>query len=197
MLKRFQTRRQHYVNQELPDVQAGFRKGRGTRDQIANICWITGFPGGSKVKASACNVGDLGLIPGSGRLLEKEMATHSSILAWRIPWTEEPGGLQSTGSQRVRHDWASDLTWLNLEKAREFQKKIFLCFIDHAKAFDYVDHNKLWKALKDMEYQTILPISWETCMWVKKQQLEPCMEQLIGSGLKRIMTGLSVVTLFI
>ena len=48
-------------------------------------------------KTSACNAGDLGLIPGSGRSLEKEMATHSSILAWRIPWTEEPGGLQSGG----------------------------------------------------------------------------------------------------
>ena len=64
-----------------------------------------GFPGGSEVKASACNVGDLGLIPGSGRSLgredplEKAMATHSSILAWRIPWMEEPGGLQSMGPQ--------------------------------------------------------------------------------------------------
>ena len=65
---------------------------------------IEGFPGGSEVKASACNAGDLGSIPGLGRSLEKEMATHSSILAWRIPWTEEPGGLQSTGSQRVGHD---------------------------------------------------------------------------------------------
>ena len=59
------------------------------------------FPGGTEVKASACNMGDLGLIPGSGRSpedpLEKEMATHSSILAWRIPWTEELGGLQSMG----------------------------------------------------------------------------------------------------
>ena len=63
-----------------------------------------GFPGGSDRKASARNAGDPGLIPGSGRSLEKEMATHSSILAWRIPWTEEPGGLQSTGSQRVGHD---------------------------------------------------------------------------------------------
>ena len=62
-----------------------------------------GFPGGSEVKAFACNVGDLGSIPGKIPL-EKEMAIHSSILAWRIPWTEEPGGLQSTGSQRVRHD---------------------------------------------------------------------------------------------
>ena len=76
-------RLQQYVNRELPDVQAGFRKGRGTRDQIANICWI-------------------------------------------------------------------------IEKARKFQKNIYFCFIDYAKAFDCVDHNKLWKILKEMEYQTIL-----------------------------------------
>ena len=63
-----------------------------------------GFPGGSDIKETACNVGDLGLIPVSRRSLEKEMATHSSILAWRIPWIEEPGGLQSTGSQRVGYD---------------------------------------------------------------------------------------------
>ena len=59
------------------------------------------------VKNSPANVGDikdLGSIPGSEDPLEKEMATHSSILAWRIPWTEEPGGLQSMGSQRVIHD---------------------------------------------------------------------------------------------
>ena len=56
-----------------------------------------GFPGGTEVKASACNVGDLGSFPGSGRSLEKEMATHSSMRAWRIPWTEELGGLQSMG----------------------------------------------------------------------------------------------------
>ena len=77
MLKIVQARLQHYMNQELPDVQAGFRKGRGTRYQIVNICWIIG-------------------------------------------------------------------------KAREFQKNIYLCFIDHAKAFDCVDHNKLWKTLKEM-----------------------------------------------
>ena len=77
MLKILQASLQQYVNQELPDVQAGFRKGRGTRDQIANICWI-------------------------------------------------------------------------MEKAREFQKNIYFCFIDYAKAFDCVDHNKLWKILKDM-----------------------------------------------
>ena len=70
---------------------------------------LLGFPGGSDRKASARNAGDPGLTPGSGRSLEKEMATHSSIFAWRIPWTEEPGGLQSMGSQRVGHDWVTSL----------------------------------------------------------------------------------------
>ena len=77
MLKILQARLQQYVNRELPDVQAGFRKGRGTRDQIANIRW-------------------------------------------------------------------------NMEKAREFQKNIDFCFIDYAKAFDCVDHNKLWKILREV-----------------------------------------------
>ena len=77
MLKILQARLQQYVKHELPDVQAGFRKGRGTRDQIANICWI-------------------------------------------------------------------------IEKARDFQKNIYFSFIDYAKAFDYVDHNKLWTILKEM-----------------------------------------------
>ena len=67
--------------------------------------------GGSEVKASASNVVDLGSIPGLGRSPgELEMVTHSSILAWRIPWTEEPGRLQSTGSQRVGHDRATSHT---------------------------------------------------------------------------------------
>ena len=63
-----------------------------------------GFPGGSEVKASASNVGNLGLIPGSGRSPGEGVAAHSSILAWRIPWMEEPGTLRSTGSQSVGHD---------------------------------------------------------------------------------------------
>ena len=108
MLKILQARLQQYVNRELPDVQAGFRKGRGTRDQIANICWI-------------------------------------------------------------------------MEKARGFQKNIYFCFTDYAKAFDCVDHNKLWKFLKEMEYQTTWPASWEICMQVRKQQLELDMEQQTGS----------------
>ena len=66
-----------------------------------------GFPGGSVIKnppANAGNARDVGSIPWSGRSSEKEMVTHLSITAWKIPWTEEPGGLQSTGSQRVRHN---------------------------------------------------------------------------------------------
>ena len=108
MLKILQTRLQEYVNWEFPNVQAGFRKGRGTRDEIANICWI-------------------------------------------------------------------------IEKAREFQKKIYFCFIDYAKAFDCVDHNKLGKFWKRWEYQTTWPASWEICIQVRKQQLELDMEQQTGS----------------
>ena len=63
-----------------------------------------GFPGGSDGKESACNAGDPGSIPGQEDPLEKGMSTHSSILAWRIPQTEEPGGRQAMGLQRVGHD---------------------------------------------------------------------------------------------
>ena len=108
MLKIPQARLQQYVNRELPDVQADFRKGRGTRDQIANIHCI-------------------------------------------------------------------------MEKAREFQKNIHFCFIDYAKAFDCVDHNKCGKFWKRWEYQSTWPASWETYMQVRKQQLELDMEQQTGS----------------
>ena len=64
----------------------------------------------SAVKESACNAEDSSLIPGREDLLEKEMATHSSTLAWRIPWTEEPGRLQSVASQRVVHDLTTKIT---------------------------------------------------------------------------------------
>ena len=64
-----------------------------------------GFPGGSEGREIACNAGVRGSIAGWVDPLEKEMATHSSILAWRIPWTKEPGGLQSVGSQRVGIGW--------------------------------------------------------------------------------------------
>ena len=68
------------------------------------------FPGGSKVKASACNAGTRVRSLSREDPLEKEMATHSSILTWRIPWREDPGRLQSMGSQRVGQDWATSLT---------------------------------------------------------------------------------------
>ena len=88
MIKILQARLQQYMNWELPDVQARFVKGRGTRDQIANICWI-------------------------------------------------------------------------MEKAKEFQKNIYFCFIDYAKTFDCVDHKKLWKILKEMEIPDHLYLSPE------------------------------------
>ena len=108
VLKIFQARLQQYMNYELPDVQAGLRKGRGTRDQIANICWI-------------------------------------------------------------------------IKRARGFQKNIYFCFIDYAKVFDCVGHNKLRKIWKRWEYQTTWPASWEICMQFRKQQLELDKEQQTGS----------------
>ena len=107
MLKILQARVQQYVNCELPDVQAGFRKGRGTRDQIANIHWI-------------------------------------------------------------------------MEEAREFQENIYFCFIDYAKAFDCVDHNKLWKILKEMgipDHVTCLLIN----LYAGQEATELDMEQQTGS----------------
>ena len=67
-----------------------------------------GFHGRSDGKEFACSAGDPGSIPGLARSLEKEMATHSSILAWRFPWTEEPGRLQAIALQRAGHDWATN-----------------------------------------------------------------------------------------
>ena len=77
-------------------------------------------------------------------------------------------------------DQIANNCWI-MEKAREFQKNIYFCFIDYAKAFACVDHNKLWKILKEMEYQITWPASWETYMQVRKQQLELDMEQQTGS----------------
>ena len=95
MLKILQVRLQQYMNQEFPDVQVGFRKGRGPRDQIFEICWI-------------------------------------------------------------------------IEKAKEFQKNIYFCFIEYAKAFVWITTN-YGKFFKRWKYQTTLPASWEICMQVKKQ----------------------------
>ena len=79
-------------------------------------------------------------------------------------------------------DQIVNIRWI-IEKAREFQKNIYLCFIDYTKTFDCVDHNKLWKILKEIGIPTILPAACITYMQVKKQQLEPHMEQWTGSKL--------------
>ena len=86
-----------------------------------------GFPGGSDGKESACSVGGLNSIPRSGRSdpLEKGMATHSSILAWRIPWTKEPGRLQSMRSQRGGHDWATSMH-THVAGSKEELKKLLM-----------------------------------------------------------------------
>ena len=80
--------------------------------------WPIYFPGGSDGTVSVYNAGDLGSSPGLRRSLEKEMAVHSSTLAWKIPWTEEPGRLQSVGSQRVGHDWATSLSLFTFLRTR-------------------------------------------------------------------------------
>ena len=108
MLKILQARPQQYVNRELPDVQAGFRKARGTRDQIANICWI-------------------------------------------------------------------------IEKAREFQKNIYFCFIDYAKAFDSVDHNKLRKILREMGIPDHLACLLRNLYAGQEATVRTGMEQQTGS----------------
>ena len=123
MLKILQARLQQYMNQELPDVQAGFRKDRGTRDQIANISWI-------------------------------------------------------------------------IKKAREFQKNIYFCFIDYAKAFDYVDHNKLWKILQEMGILDHL-----TCLlrnlYAGQEETELDMEQRLVLNRERSTSRLYIATLLI
>ena len=80
---------------------------RWPHNLLSTLGHTGGFPGGSVVKNPPANSGDtrdVGLLPGSGRSLEEEMAIHTSILSWEIPWTEDPGGLQSMGLQRVEHD---------------------------------------------------------------------------------------------
>ena len=86
---------------------------------------------------------------------------------------------------------------LDLEKAEEPEKNIYFCFIDYAKAFDCVDHNKLWKILKEMEYETTWSASWETFKQVKKQQLELDTEQQTGSKSGKEYVRVYIVTLLI
>ena len=105
--------------------------------------------------------------------LEKEISTHSSIFAIEIPWTEEPGRLQSMGLQiqrlnrsrkgRGSRDQIANIRWI-IEKARKFQKNIYFCFIDYAKTFDCVDNNKFWKTLRDANTRPPdLPLEKSVC----------------------------------
>ena len=91
------------------------------------------------------------------------------------PWTS-----RCSRKGRGTRDQIANIRWI-IEKGREFQKKIYFCFIDCPKAFDYVDQNKLWKFWKRWKYQTTWPASWGICTQVKKQQLELNMEQQTGS----------------
>ena len=93
-------------------VQIVFSQLKIKHESLCLLVQVTphkGFPGGSDGKESACNAGDLGSIPGSGRSPGEETVNHSTILAWRILCTEKPGRLQSIGSQRVRHDWVTNI----------------------------------------------------------------------------------------
>ena len=94
----------------------------------SNSIHMRGFPGVSDVKESACKAGDSGQYQGQENPLEKGMATHFSILAWIIPWTEEPRGLQSNGSQRVRHNWAAVIFTFTI--CMKNNVGIFLVFMD-------------------------------------------------------------------
>ena len=113
MLKILQVRLEQYVNCELTDVQAGFKKGRGTRDQIANICWIIEKATEFQISIYFCFI------------VEKAMATYSSTLAWKTPWIEELGGIQSKGLQIVEHNCAQEnnknkhlIIWHQIKKIR-------------------------------------------------------------------------------
>ena len=92
-----------------------------------------GFPDSSVSKESSFSAGDQSSIPDQEDSLEKETATHSSILAWRIPWTEEPGRLQSMGLQRVRHDWGTVtftfhcVSWVSVGFSNRLRKKYYTC----------------------------------------------------------------------
>ena len=93
---------------------------------------------------------------------------------------ELPDVQASFRKDRRTRDQIANIGWI-IEKARAFQKNIYFYFVDYAKVFDCVDHHKLWKILKEMEYQTTWPASWETYMQIRKQQSELDMEQQTGS----------------
>ena len=108
----------------------------------------------------------------------------SCILGFSIVWTRNFQRSKLGLEKEEETDQIANSGWI-IEKAREFQENICFCFIDSAKAFDCVDHNKLWKAFKEMGIPDHLTCLQKTCMRVKKQQLEPCREQLIGLRLRK------------
>ena len=89
------------------------------------------------------------------------------------------------GLEKAEESGSNGQHLLDIGKAKEFQKNVYFCFIDCAKGFDCVGHNNLWKILKEVKYQTTVLVSCETCMQVKKQQLEPGMKQQTGSKLRQ------------
>ena len=110
------------------------------------------------------------------------LCSKSCKLGFSSMWTKNLQ-MYKLGLEKAEEPEIELPTSIGSLKKRKFQKNIYFCFIDYAKAFDYMDHNKLWKTLKEMGEPDHLTISWETCMRIKKQQLEPCMEQLICSKL--------------
>ena len=108
ILKILQARLQQYVNWELPDVQTGFRKDRGTRNQIANICWIIEKARELHKRLKAGEGDDRGWDGWMALPTQRTWVWASSGSWW---WTKKPGVLQSMGSQRVGHDWATELNW--------------------------------------------------------------------------------------
>ena len=113
------------------------------------------------------------------------LCSKSSKLGFSIMWTKK-FQMFKLGLKKGRgtRDQIANICWI-IEKAREFRKNIYLCFIDYIKALTVWIITSWGKLLKRWEYHTILSVSWETCMWVKKQQLEPGMEQLIDSRLRK------------
>ena len=145
MLKILQARLQQYMNWEIPDVKVEFRKGRGTRDRIANILWII-----EKVREFQKNIyfcsnwlSQSFLLCGAQQTVKKSFKPGFNNM-----WTEK-FRLYKLDLEKVEEGERKLSTRQITEKAREFQDICF-CFIDYMKAFDCVDHNKLWKILKEL-----------------------------------------------
>ena len=130
-----------------------------------------GFPRGSVVENPLANAGDVrdtGSIPGLGRSLEEGMATHSSNLAWRISWTDEPGGLQSTGSQRVGQDWSS-LAHIFYHNKKKISFNIIPILLVSYKFYDF---NIEFRRLLNHGYFNCMIVIWEISRYYLKLYTE-------------------------